>query len=86
MTLTLLLVLLAFLFGTSVCYWKRAWIMSRWQRPRKEPVDAIADRLGSAVDRLERVHADLERTVSVMQNGAPASEHPFVTAPGQRRP
>lgn len=86
MTLLWLWLLLAFLAGMSVCYWKRAWIMSHWQRPRKEPVDLVAARLDSAVDRLERVHADLERTVSVMQNGAPASEHPLVTAPRQWHP
>lgn len=86
MTLFWSLLLFAFLLTLSVCYWKRATIASRWQRPSKEPVDAIADRLGGAVDRLERVHTDLERTVSVMQNGVPTSEHFFIAAPSQREP
>lgn len=82
-----LYVTLAFLTGLSVCYWKRAWLMAHlptWQRPRKEPVDLIAARLDTAVDRLEAVHADLAATVRVMQNGATDSDH--LAAPGQRRP
>lgn len=73
-------ILLAFLTGMSVCYWKRHAILpvlerfTPWSRPKKEPVDAVAARLDEAVDRLEAVHAELARTVRTLQSGAPARD------------
>lgn len=77
---TVFWVALAFLVGVSLCYWKRAALMSfitrvtPWHRPEKEPVDAVAARLDSAVDRLEAVHAELARTVGALQTGAPVRD------------
>ena len=75
--MTWLWIALAFLTGLSVCYWKRAFIMTllpNWHRPSKEPVDNIAARLDSAADRLEAVTAELAQTVGAMKNGAPARD------------
>lgn len=71
-------ILLAFVSGMSICYWKRHLILpmlerfTPWSRPEKEPVDAVAARLDQAVDRLEAVHAELARTVRTLQTGASA--------------
>lgn len=73
--MTLVFVILAFLAGLTVCYWKRTVIhrvvSGVWVRPPKEPVDQVASRLTEAADRLESVTAELASTVSALQkNGA----------------